>query len=66
MIPVSSSNLKAVDHDGSDLLVAFRNGSLYRYFSVPYEKFVGLLNASSKGGYLARRIKGSHRYRRER
>jgi hypothetical protein len=64
MIGVHSSNLKAVDYDESDLLVAFRNGNLYRYFSVPYEKFIGLLHAGSKGGYLAAHIKGRYRYRR--
>jgi len=64
MIAVSSSNLKAVDHDGSDLLVAFRSGSLYRYFSVPYDRFTGLLNASSKGGYLAAYIKPYYRHSR--
>jgi hypothetical protein len=64
MIAVSSSNVRAVDHDGRDLLVAFRNGSLYRYFSVPYEVFCRLLNATSKGGFLARYIKPYYRYRR--
>lgn len=66
MIGVSSSNLKAVDYDGGDLLVAFRNGTLYRYLGVPYTKYVGLLNASSKGKFLAQYIKGWFRYRRER
>ena len=64
MIAVSSSNLKAVDYDEAGLLVAFRNGSLYRYFSVPYAKFLGLLHASSKGGYLAAHIKPYYSYRR--
>jgi hypothetical protein len=66
MIAVSSSNLKAVDYDGGDLLVAFRNGTLYRYFSVPYELFWRLLNAASKGRFLAQYIKSRFRYRRER
>jgi len=64
MIAVSSSNLEAVDYDADGLLVAFRNGSLYRYYNVPHEKFTGLLNAGSKGGYLAAHIKGRYRYRR--
>jgi len=64
MIAVSSSNVKAVDYDDAGLLVAFHSGGLYRYFGVPYEKFLGLLNASSKGGYLAAYIKPYYSYRR--
>lgn len=64
MIAVSSSNLQAVDHDGSDLLVLFRNRTLYRYFGVSYAVFCRLLNATSKGGFLARYIKPYYRYRR--
>lgn len=64
MIAVRSSNLKAVDYDAGGLLVAFHSGSLYRYFNVPYAKFTGLLNASSKGGYLAAQIKPYYSYRR--
>jgi hypothetical protein len=64
MIAVSSSNVRAVDYDGSDLLVAFHSGGLYRYYGVPYDRFTGLLNASSKGGYLAAYIKPYYRYRR--
>jgi hypothetical protein len=64
MIAVSSSNVKAVDHDGSDLLVEYLNRSLYRYFRVPYEKFLSLLDADSKGGYIAAYIKPYYSYRR--
>ena len=64
MIAVSSSNLKAVDYDDDGLVVAFRNGTLYRYYGVPYAKFVGLLHASSKGSYLAAHIKPYYSYRR--
>ncbi len=64
MIAVSSSNLKAVDYDDAGLLVAFRSGSLYRYYGVPYDRFTGLLNASSPGGYLAAYIKPYYSYRK--
>lgn len=64
MIAVSSSNVRAVDYDGSDLLVEYLNRSRYRYFGVPYSRFNDLLNADSKGGYIAAYIKPYYRYRR--
>ncbi|ELC8418763.1 KTSC domain-containing protein [Clostridium perfringens] len=63
MIPVSSSNLVAVDYDSSTatLRVAFHSG-VYDYYNVPQNIFEGLLNASSKGKYHHAFIKNSYRY----
>lgn len=52
MIPVTSSNI--------------HSGGLYEYYGVPQSVYSSLMNASSKGGYLAAHIKGVYRYRRVR
>ena len=64
MIPVDSSNVEAVGYDekSSTLQVEFKNGGMYQYFDVPEDEFIGLRDASSVGGYLAARIKGTYRY----
>jgi hypothetical protein len=51
MTPVVSSSLAAVGFDASvnELYVAFRNGSLYRYFQVPASVHRALLAAPSIG-----------------
>lgn len=66
MIHVNSSNLEAIDYENSILMVLFHNGAKYQYIGVPQVVFQGLLGASSKGGYLARHIKGKYPYRRVR
>lgn len=48
---VASSNLAAVGYDGH-LYVQFRNGSLYRYFHVPFSVYRGLMMAPSHGRYF--------------
>lgn len=64
MINVDSSNIEAIGYDenSSTLQVEFKNGGMYQYFDVPEEVFNGLRDASSVGGYLAARIKGTYRY----
>ncbi|MFA7061265.1 MAG: KTSC domain-containing protein [Pedobacter sp.] len=64
MIPVDSSNVEAVGYDekSSTLQVEFKNGGMYQYFDVPEDVFIGLRDASSVGGYLVARIKGTYRY----
>lgn len=64
MIPVISSNLSAVGYESRMLYVRFNDGSLYSYDNVPIEVYQGLMNASSKGHYLAAYIKGHYAYRR--
>jgi len=64
MIPVVSSNLAAVGYAQDTLVVSFRNGTVYEYFSVPKPVYEGLLSASSKGQYLHRFVKGRYRYRK--
>lgn len=53
-ISVVSSNLASVGYElhSRTLEVQFKNGGIYRYSGVPESVYRGLMNASSKGGYL--------------
>ena len=63
-IHVTSSNVESIgyDEDSSTLQIEFKNGTMYQYFDVPENVFIGLRDADSVGGYLAARIKGVYRY----
>lgn len=62
MISLSSSCLSAVDYDHATLVMhlRFRNGRTYTLRGVPIEKYIGLLNASSKGRYFNTYLKGRY------
>lgn len=65
MVPVSSSNLRAVGYDAATQLlrVAFIDGGLYEYLSVPASVHAGLMSAGSHGSYFDAHIKkGPYRY----
>ena len=66
MLPVSSSNLRAVGYDDSNhiLVINFHSGNSYSYSGVPRSMFDGLLSAGSKGSYHASYIKHSFPYQR--
>jgi len=66
MIPVSSSNLRAVGYDEASrtLVINFHHGGSYSYSGVPKSVFDGLLSAGSKGSYHASHIKHSFPYQR--
>ena len=53
LIPVSSSNLRAVGYDewSGTLEVEFRSGGIYQHYNVPDSLFHGLMKAGSKGHY---------------
>lgn len=57
--PVESSNVKSIGYDpeSQTLEVAFASGGIYRYANVPAVEHHNLMAASSKGGFLAARIK---------
>jgi hypothetical protein len=63
---VHSSNIRSVGYSQVErvLEVAFHSGALYRYDSVPADVHAALMAASSKGGFLARFVKGRYPYRR--
>lgn len=52
-VPVTSSNIKAIGWVGpSTLEVEFLSGSLYRYYYVPLNVYMEMLEAPSKGKYF--------------
>lgn len=61
---VRSSNLAAVGYADGILTVAFRSGSVYVYFGVPWVLYLGLMNASSHGSFFHRNIRTSFAYKR--
>lgn len=67
LIPVSSSNLKAVGYElaANTLQIAFLNGGLYEYYNVPASVHASLMAASSKGTYFDAHIKKApYRFRK--
>lgn len=61
-IPVTSSNLVSIGHEGTTLEVEFKHGGLYRYFNVPVDKYNALMSAESVGKFLNSEIKPTHGY----
>ena len=63
-IYVDSSNIEAIryDADNQELHVQFLSGGSYCYHGVPEEIFNELLEASSKGSFLNRVIKGTYEF----
>lgn len=55
-VEVESSNIQRVRHNGDDknpeLQVEYKKGKKYGYPGVPYEKYLDLLKADSKGKFL--------------
>ncbi len=64
MIPVVSSNLKAIGYNQGTLFVTFHSGGTYAYFEVPEHIFNELLYANSKGTYHHRNIKNHYHYQK--
>lgn len=67
MVPVSSSNLRAVGYDAATqtLRVAFIKSGVYEYSGVPSAVHAGLMAASSLGSYFDTHIKkGPYRYQK--
>lgn len=67
MIYVDSSNIESIGYDDGDreLHVRFLSGALYIYHDVPRPIFDDLLQASSKGSFLNREVKGVYRYTKQ-
>lgn len=60
---VLSSFISAIGEDGSDLIMRFWNGSLYRYYGFG-KHFEPMVGAPSKGRYFWKHIRGTKRYER--
>ena len=64
MQPVQSTNISEVGYEAETqtLRVRFKGGSVYEYHGVPPDVHAGLLEARSKGAYLAKMVVRNHRY----
>lgn len=61
MVEVDSSFIIAVGYDGRNLYVEISGQGTYTHPNVPYDHYVGLLNANSPGGYYNRYIRGKYK-----
>ena len=62
-LAVDSSWIASVTYaSDATLVVRFRNGTAYRYFTVPRAILKGLLTAPSKGAYFTHRIRNAFPY----
>jgi hypothetical protein len=59
LLPVQSSNLKAIgyDHATQTLAVQFPNGNIYHYDSVPQSVYDNLMADESKGSFFSKFIR---------
>jgi hypothetical protein len=59
-IPIDSSWIESVTYaSDATLIVRFRRGTVYRYFTVPRSILEGFLTAQSKGAYFTQRIRNA-------
>lgn len=65
MIPVRSSTIKAVGHDGTDMHVEFVSGGTYTYHNVPAKLFGAMLKAPSIGSFFHSQVKGKHKFTKQ-
>lgn len=58
--PIVSGNISAIGHDAARrvLAVMFTTGAVYHYVGVPASLHAELMQASSKGAFFARAIRG--------
>jgi len=64
MIPISSSNISAVQYDEQQqtLQVKFINDTIYQYAGVPAEVYKAFMGAPSKGRFFADMIKRTYQF----
>ncbi len=65
MVPVKSSNVASVGHDGAALYVQFldrdgKPGRTYRYAGVAVSHHMAMIGDKSPGGYFAKHIRAVH------
>lgn len=60
LLPVQSSNIAAVGHQGSTLYVRFHSGALWRYEAVPQRIYDEMMQSGSIGKYFAKFIRPNH------
>lgn len=64
MVPVESSNLKAVgyDPDAKEMHIQFKSGGHYSYANVPPEAHQAFMAADSKGGHFSKNFAGHFKH----
>lgn len=64
--PVASSNVASIGYDepSQTLEVEFMSGAVYQYYNVSQALFDQLMQAGSKGKFLAYQIKNAYPYSR--
>lgn len=58
MIPVESSNIKALGHEGTTMRLQYTNGTEYDFEGVSAEVFNNFMESESKGRFFHKNIKG--------
>ena len=59
---VVSSSISKVGYEDNCLLVEYLSGAQYKYKNVPRELYEELLGATSKGKFIAAKVKGKFDY----
>ena len=67
-IAMTACKSKAIIAHGYDaasktMALQYKGGKVYHYEGVPAEKYAGLQEAESKGGFVAKHITGKHKVR---
>ena len=64
--PIASTNIASIGYDepSQTLEVEFKTGGIYQYYNVTQELFEQLMQAASKGQFLAYQIKNAYPYSR--
>jgi hypothetical protein len=57
-IPVTSSNISAVEYDNGQLIIDFVGGSRYAFVNFPDSLWQNFLSSNSKGRFFHANIKG--------
>lgn len=60
LTPVTSSNIEAIGHDGTDLYVKFHNGRVWRYRNVPADVHAEMLRQKSPGSFFSTQVKPNY------
>jgi hypothetical protein len=65
-IEINSTNLVSASYntENEDLLVTFKNGAIYEYNNIPWNKFTKLRLAESQGKYFNEHIAKGHTYKK--
>lgn len=65
-VDISSSNITSASYDttSKDLLVIFKNGSIYEYKNFPWAQFTKFRMSESQGKFFTTEIKNNYPYKK--